>query len=238
MPNIFKQSLGDIAGGRVLDVATGEGGFVRILAKSLKSYAEIVGVDASEHNIETARTTFNQENIQFMPMDAEQLDFENESFDTVSISASLHHLANLREVLAEMKRVLKPGGHFIIAEMHRDGQTEAQLTVVYLHHWKAEVDSALGALHNSTLARQELVDYVDDLGLGNVGFYDASDTDSDPMDEVRMGQLENLIDGNLQRLEGMSRHGALKRRREELRQRLHEVGAQREPVLVVTGKKQ
>jgi len=238
MPNIFKQLFGDIAGGRVLDVATGEGGFVRILAKSLKSYAEIVGVDASEHNIETARTTFNQENIQFMPMDAEQLDFENESFDTVSISASLHHLANLREVLAEMKRVLKPGGHFIIAEMHRDGQTEAQLTVVYLHHWKAEVDSELGALHNSTLARQELVDYMDNLGLCNVEFYDVSDTDSDPMDEVRMGQLESLIDSNLQRVEGMPQHRALKRRGEELRQRLHEVGAQREPVLVVTGKKQ
>jgi len=238
MPNIFKQSLGDIAGGRVLDVGTGEGGSVRILAKSLKSYAEIVGVDAGGRNIEKARSAFNQENIKFMQMDAERLEFKDESFDTVGILASLHHLANVREVLAETKRVLKPGGHFIIAEMHRGGQTEAQLTIVYLHHWKAEIDSVLGALHNSTLTRQELVDYVDDLGLCNVEFHDFSDTVSDPMDEAGMGQLESLIDSNLQRVAGMSRHGALKRRGEELRQRLHEVGAQREPVLIVIGKKQ
>jgi len=238
MPNIFNQLFGDIAGGRVLDVATGGGGFVQILAESLKSYAEIVGVDASEGDIEMVRSAFSQENIRFMQMDAEQLDFEEESFDTVSISASLHHLANVGEVLAEMKRVLKPGGHFIMAEMHRDGQTAAQLTFVYLHHWKAEVDSALGALHNSTLARQELLDYVDGLELCNVEFYDVSDTDSDPMDEARMEQLDSLIDGNLQRVEGMSRHGALKQWGEELRQRLHEVGAQREPVLIVIGKKQ
>ncbi len=146
MTNVFKQTLGDIAGGRVLDVATQEGGFVRILAESLKSYTEIVGIDISEQAIETAQSTFDQENIQFIQMDAEQMDLEDESFDTVSISASLHHLANIPSVLTEMKRVLRLGGRFIIAEMHREGQTEAQLTVVYLHHWVAEVDSALGRL--------------------------------------------------------------------------------------------
>ena len=54
MTNIFEQTLGDIAGGRVLDVATQEGGFVRILAESLKSYTEIVGIDISEQAIEIA----------------------------------------------------------------------------------------------------------------------------------------------------------------------------------------
>lgn len=238
MPNIFKPLFGDIAGGRVLDVATGEGGFVRILAKSLKSYAEIVGVDVSKRNIEAARSASNQETFQFMPMCAEQLDFENESFDTVSISASLHHLANVGDVLVEMKRVLKPGGHFIIAEMHRDGQTEAQLTVVYLHHWKAKIDSVLGALHNSTLTRQELVDHVDGLELCNVEFHDFSDIVSDPMDEARVRRLESLTDSYLQCIERLPRHGARKRRGEELRQQLHEVGAQSEPWLIVIGKKQ
>jgi len=64
-------------------------------------------------------------------MNAERMDFANESFDTVSISASLHHLPNIQQVLAEISRVLKPGGNFILAEMHRDGQTAAELTSVY-----------------------------------------------------------------------------------------------------------
>ncbi|NOR83250.1 MAG: methyltransferase domain-containing protein, partial [Ardenticatenales bacterium] len=166
-----------------------------------------------------------------------QMGLEDESFDTVSISASLHHLANIPLVLAEMKRVLRLGGRFIIAEMHRDGQTEAQLTVVYLHHWVAEVDSALGRVHNSTLTRQEFVDYVESVGLCNVEFRDSSDTDSDPMDETGIEQLEGLIDRNIQRAEEVSSYRELKRRGEELRQRLHEVGAQSEPVLIVIGEK-
>lgn len=112
MTNVFKQTLGDIAGGRALDVATQEGGFVRILAESLKSYTEIVGIDISEQAIETAQSAFDQENIQFIQMDAEQMGLEDESFDTVSISASLHHLANIPPVLTEMKRVLKAGRMF------------------------------------------------------------------------------------------------------------------------------
>jgi ubiquinone/menaquinone biosynthesis C-methylase UbiE len=235
--NIFKQTLGSIVGGRVLDVATQEGGFVQILTESLKSYTEIVGIDISEHAIKVAQSTFDQENVQFIQMDAEQLSFEDKSFDTVSISASLHHLANISPVLTEMKRVLKLGGRFIIAEMHREGQTEAQLTVVYLHHWVAEVDSALGQVHNSTLARQEFVDYVESLGLCNVELGDFSDTDSDPMDEIRIEQLEGLIDRNIQRAEVVSNYKRLKRRGEELRRRLYEVGAQREPVLIVIGEK-
>jgi ubiquinone/menaquinone biosynthesis C-methylase UbiE len=170
-------------------------------------------------------------------MDAEQMALKDEYFDTVSISASLHHLANIPPVLTEMKRVLRPGGRFIIAEMHRDGRTEAQLTVVYLHHWVAEIDSALGSVHNNTLARREFVDYTASLGLCHVEFYDSSDMDSDPMNETRIEQLKNLIDRSIQRAEGVSNYRELERRGEELRQRLYEVGAQKEPVLIVIGEK-
>ncbi len=233
----FRQTLGNIAGGRVLDVATQEGDFVRILAENLESYTEIIGIDINERAIETAQSTFDQENIQFIQMDAEQMALQDESFDTVSISASLHHLTNIPLVLTEVKRVLRPGGHFIIAEMHRDGQTEAQLTVVYLHHWLAEVDSAFGKVHNSTLARQEFVDHVTSLGLCNVELYDFNDTNSDPMEKTRIEQLESLIDRNLQRAEGVSSYGELKKRGEELRRRLYEVGAQREPMTILISEK-
>ena len=46
-------------------------------------------------------------------MNAENLQFEDESFDTVCIPHSLHHLASINKVLAEMKRVLKKYGNFI-----------------------------------------------------------------------------------------------------------------------------
>ncbi len=235
--NVIEIALGNISGGRVLDVATQEGGFAQILMEKLKDYKEIVGIDINEQAIANARDKMDQDDVQFLVMNAEELDFEDESFDTVSISASLHHLSNIQQVLEEMKRVLKIGGHFIVIEMHRGGQTEAEFTSVYLHQWAAEVDSALGRLHNSTLTRQELIDHVASLGLSNFDFYDYVDRDSDPMEKTRIEQLEGVIERIIQRAEEARIDRDLKVRGEELHRRLHEVGAQREPILLIIGEK-
>jgi hypothetical protein len=136
-----------------------------------------------------------------------------------------------------MMRVLKPNGRFIMAEMHSDGQTAAQLTTVYLHHWIADVDSALGMLHNHTLARQELVDYMENLGLSEITSYEFYDAESDAMEKEVLAGLEELIDTTTRRAQGTSFYLELKERGEALRQRLHEVGAQMEPRLVAVGKK-
>lgn len=229
--------LRGIDGGRVLDVATQQGRFAQTLMENLRDYTEIVGVDIDEQAIEAAREALGQENVQFLVMNAEQLDFEAESFDTVSISASLHHLQNVQQVLEEMKRVLKPNGHFITIEMHRDGKTEAELTSIHLHHWAAEVDTALGRPHNSTLTRQELEDYVASLGLRDVEFHDYDDRDSDPMEGERIELLESVIERIVQRAEGASNGTELRRQGEALCRRLHEVGAQREPIVMITGRK-
>lgn len=235
--NVIEKALGKIAGGSVLDVATQEGHFVRALMKHLQSYRQVVGIDVNEQAIKIAQDTIRQEKVRFLVMNAEQLEFGDESFDTVSISASFHHLADIQRVLAEMKRVLKPKGNFIVAEMHRDGQTEAELTSVYLHHWVAEVDTALGCLHRPTLTRRALLEHVQSLGLSQGELYDDADRDSDPMEESRIAQLDELIQRVTQRAETADASGELKRRGEELRRRLHKVGAQKEPVLWFLGKK-
>jgi SAM-dependent methyltransferase len=237
MDEIWAEALGAISGGRVLDIATGYGNFVQILADELATFDEIVGIDASERAIEAARSAFKGENIRFARMQAEKLDFEDNYFDTVSLSASLHHLTNIPGVLAEAERVLKPGGHFVLAEMHRDGQTEAQLTFIYLHHWAAAVDSALGIAHNPTLARGELLAHVQSLNLDEVRCYDHSDTESDPMDERRIAALDALIERTLERAKEAPDHAVLLQRGEQLCRRLHDLGAQREPILVFTGEK-
>jgi len=234
---MIERILRDIDGGKVLDVATNEGHFVQVLAENLKSYVKIVGIDISEDAIGEARKNLPRENIRFLVMDAEQLDFKDESFDTVTISASLHHLANIPRVLGEMERVLKPGGHFIIIEMHEDSQTETERTSVYLHQWVAEVDSALGHLHNKTLSRQEFVNYATELGLSRLKYHDHQDKDSDPKEKARIEQLESLIARTVQRAERTSHFTKFEARGKELLERLHNIGAQREPVVIVVGKK-
>jgi ubiquinone/menaquinone biosynthesis C-methylase UbiE len=235
--SIIESVLGTIVGGSILDVATQEGHFVEILMKYLKSYTEIVGIDIDEEAIDSAQSSLGQANIRFQIMDARRLNFKEACFDTVSISASLHHLSNIPKVLSEMFRVLKPGGRFIIIEMHRDGSTAAELTSVYLHHWVAEVDSALGYLHNKTLEPQEFADYVSDLGLRDIAYYYDNELGSNPKAQTRIEQLDNLIDRTIQRAESASIDKKTVKRGQQLRRRLHKIGAQREPIILIVGVK-
>jgi ubiquinone/menaquinone biosynthesis C-methylase UbiE len=170
--DLFEQALGDIQGERVLDVATGRGGFVELLADSLGGYNQIVGVDITKCMIDDAPNNVAGKNAHFVQMDARRLGFKDGSFDTVSVSASLHHLADASAVFAEIGRMLKPGGHLVVAEMHRDVTTEAQLTSVRLHTWAAAVDSAAGLSHYPTLTRQQIVGLVEALDLRDISVYD------------------------------------------------------------------
>jgi SAM-dependent methyltransferase len=233
---VLEQALGGVAGGMVLDVATGEGDFIRTLVANLEGFVQIIGVDIIKHTRATG-SIFHAKDVRFMLMDAERLGFGNESLDTVSISSSLHHLKHIAPCLAEMKRVLRPGGHIIIRETHRDIQAEPQLMDMHIHHWVAKVDSALGFTHNTTFSRQELKDLVEGLGLRHLEFYDVPNSDLDPMDEAAIRESEEVLARYMRRAERLPSHRALERRGKELQRRLREVGIQWEPELVVIGEK-
>jgi ubiquinone/menaquinone biosynthesis C-methylase UbiE len=235
--NTFEELLFNLDGGRVLDVATGKGGYITILQRYLRSYASIIGVDASERVIQIARRAYQKPEIHFVQMNAEQLGFGTGVFDTVNISASLHHLENVSRVLAEMKRVLRSGGKFILTEMHRDGTTEAQFNAVRIHHWAAIVDTSLGTLHDRTFARVEMLNFIDELNLRNVTIRDFPNTDSDPMDQKTIQSIEGYLDRYTQRAQKAAGSEILIHQSEELRRSLHEKGLQREPVLIVVAEK-
>jgi SAM-dependent methyltransferase len=233
----FEQALSDIQGGRVLDVATGWGGFVELLADKLGGYTQMVGIDISAHMLADASRNSNQERIRFSQMDAGRLGFADGSFDTVSLSASLHHLADASPILAEVGRMLRPGGHLVVAEMHRDVTTEAQLTSVQLHTWAAAVDLALGLPHYPTLTRQQIVDLAEGLELRNMTIYDWADVESDPLDEDRITSLENVLDRYLSKAQGLPDHPGIEAQAKALRQRLREAGAQSEPRIAIVGQR-
>lgn len=235
--DLFERALSDIQGGWVLDVATGQGGFVGLLADRLGGYTQIVGVDIAEHMIADALKNTNQERTHFVQMDAKRLGFATESFDTVSLSASLHHLADASPVFVEIERTLRPGGHLVVAEMHRDVTTEAQWTSVRLHTWAAAVDLAVGLPHYPTLTRQQIVDLVETLDLRNVLVYEWADVDSDPLEEDRITTLEGVFDRYLPKAQGLPDYPEIEAQAEALRRRLREVGAQSEPRVVIVGQK-
>ena len=101
---------------RLLDVGCGDGDFIFMVKDRFK---ECYGVDVSSVRIERAKKRSKDvsdgDNIHFYQCDAdEELPFNNSFFCAVSCIAVLEHVFNPPNVLDEIRRVLKPGGIFIV----------------------------------------------------------------------------------------------------------------------------
>ncbi|ERJ13237.1 class I SAM-dependent methyltransferase [Haloplasma contractile] len=199
MDNLINK-LSTFSGGKVLDVATGRGEFIRHLKAYLKDYDEIIGIDHMKRAIEHCEEQFKESDIYFKQMDAESLDYDNDVFDTVCISNSIHHLPNKEAVLMEMKRVLKPGGRFIIVEMFSDNQTPEQMSHVKLHHFSAQIDQALGSYHEETYTRTHILNIGNKIELSNVEVFDYAHSQKDPKEEKLINHLTSLCDQLLARV--------------------------------------
>src|SRR5690606_34830991 len=102
----------------VLDIATGTGD----LAISFSDYEipKIVGFDLSEGMLSIARKKVAKEKIaeriEFIQGDSENMPFEENSFDAITVAFGVRNFENLEQGLSEILRVLKPGGIFVVLE--------------------------------------------------------------------------------------------------------------------------
>jgi ubiquinone/menaquinone biosynthesis C-methylase UbiE len=163
--------LKPLDGGRILDVATGQGGFLKLLTGSFGDYTEAVGIDF-DRRISEAAEHHSDATFELRTMDAEQIEFEDDYFDTVAIRHSLHHLTHPQKVLAEMTRVLKPGGLWIIGEVYQVPKTERPNSQRHLHHFWAEVDQVFDIPHYPTYTREETLSLLDYAGIDTSDAFD------------------------------------------------------------------
>ena len=230
-----KEILGQIHGGRVLDLATGAGGFIGFLDEGLADRGEIIGIDSDPAKAEAfAEATRDRPRTHFEVRDAASTGYPEASFDTVTVANSLHHFTNPVAVLHEMLRVLRPGGWLIVFEMYRDNQEPPQMTHVELHHWWAAIDARRGITHRPTYARRELLDLVEPLGLADLKATDVSYPEDDPLDPESLAEMGTVIDRYLERASG---DPELTARGIALRQRLAEVGIRGATSVCVVGRK-
>lgn len=230
--NNIDELLQTITANKILDVATGRGDFLLLLQEKLGSFGDGIGVDVKTSD-QWESEKFSESPIHFQKMDASQLDFADNSFDLVSISNSLHHLPDPCKTIAEMVRVLKPGGHFILYEMYTDNQTAEQETHTLLHQWWGKVDTATGICHRSPYQRAELLKLIECSELKNWQIVDDVDLSGDPFDPETLNILDKNIDNYLDK----TKDADLINEGVTLRQRLQNIGFQSATELFALGEK-
>jgi SAM-dependent methyltransferase len=104
-------------GERILDLGCGDG---QLTARVASTGATVVGVDASPEMVAAARAR----GIVADEASAESLPYANGTFDAVFSNAALHWVRDQDAMMAEVRRVLKPGGRFV-AEMGGQGNIAA-----------------------------------------------------------------------------------------------------------------
>jgi ubiquinone/menaquinone biosynthesis C-methylase UbiE len=168
------------------------------------------------------------------------------------MSHSLHHLANIGKVLAEMKRVLKNGGNFILQEAYCDGdQTEAQKADELEHEWLARIDSLLGITHNKTLTKQRITNIVNSLELRELEVFDSTHPVDcpfckrkheceDPKNQATFHNLIKEIDDAFKRIENYSdleTRNRLKEEGERIKETIAKSGSASASYLFMVGRK-
>jgi ubiquinone/menaquinone biosynthesis C-methylase UbiE len=102
----------------VLEIGVGNGSHAQLLAPHCRSYT---GIDLTDHAVTSTTRRFELFGIngRIHQMDAEKLEFPDDSFDFIWTWGVIHHSANTDRILAQMHRVLRPGGTAVVMVYHR-----------------------------------------------------------------------------------------------------------------------
>ena len=105
-----------IAGRHLLEIGCGRGGGAAYIHRYLGP-ARTVGLDLNQAGVRICASTFQRPGLTFVNGDAEALPFAASSFDVVVNVESSHGYASVERFLAEVRRVLRPGGFLLFADM-------------------------------------------------------------------------------------------------------------------------
>ena len=108
-------------GQQVLDIAGGTGDLAQAFAKKVGTTGRVVHTDINEAMLRQGRERLSDEGV-LLPTalcDAEALPFGSDTFDLVSVAFGLRNMTHKEHALAEMNRVLRPGGRLLVLEFSK-----------------------------------------------------------------------------------------------------------------------
>ncbi len=112
----LKNMLPDFKDKRVLDLGCGFGWHCRYAVENGAKL--VIGVDISQKMLSEAKNKTKHENIEYICMPIEDMDFPDESFEVVISSLALHYIQSFDDVLDRVYQCLSKGGDFIFSVEH------------------------------------------------------------------------------------------------------------------------
>lgn len=142
----------------LLDVATGTAD-VAIMASALLKPDKIIGIDISDGMLEIGRQKIKKgglgSTIELLNGDSETINFENGSFDAVTVAFGVRNFQNLEKGLSEIYRVLKPGGKLVVLEF---SQPSSPVVKSFYNIYMKTVAPGMGKLFSKNKCAYEYLD--------------------------------------------------------------------------------
>lgn len=161
----------------VLDVGCGLGGPCRMLAAEFDCIC--TGIDLSTEFIRTAAELSKlvklDDKTSFVQGDALHLPFANQAFDVVWTQHVQMNIPDKGKFYSEIKRVLKPGGHFLYYDIYKKGEDE----ITYPMPWASSEDQSF------LFETKDMDQILSDLGLKKVGAKDQTKSGIEYFEAVR-----------------------------------------------------
>ena len=116
----FINSLNPQKNTKLLDVASGTGDIAKLFMKETNYESDVFCLDENINMLNLSKKKFGKNsNIKWFCGNAEDLPFDDNTFDYYTISFGIRNVENINKALAEVYRVLKPGGRFLCLEFSK-----------------------------------------------------------------------------------------------------------------------
>lgn len=172
-------------GGCALDVCCGTGDFAFELVRRVGESGRVIGVDFSQPMVELAiekAERLKYKNVSFKNANACALPFSDNSFDCVTVGFGLRNVADVSVALAEMTRVVKPGGKVICLEISKVKSPLLSLPwklyfyaltpyTASLFRARREAYEYLPQSVKEFMSREEMVSQFKAAGLGDISYF-------------------------------------------------------------------
>lgn len=161
-------------GAKVLEIGCGTGDMWKNRESLIGDCSKLVLSDFSEGMLAAAENNIgNYDNLEYKIIDIQEIPYEDETFDVVIANMMLYHVPDIDKGLAEVRRVLKRGGHFYCATYGEHGIIEYLSKILSAYGVEDNINKNFTLQNgyeilNKTFSKVEKLEYIDSLAVTNI----------------------------------------------------------------------